>query len=466
MLIAAATMPMAAQTADFIPVKQDIFWNEATINHGAGGQAGPAVNINLNLPADVWWVANMNEKVKLVDPAGNDVPFTLYAGGEQSDFTLIYFRLFDLDKYNKDILTFTISEGAFGDTEWKSVETHDIGRTNPELKYELNVWELAGRPEKGLSYDFFPMVTGTYFQEPYDNDREEKVSEVRIDVTFPEDVYWVPGFSKQCYVLDKDGNRFDGWWPDFGGLSSDWKAMYFGIRGINKYIDADYTLVIPEALLGNELWKNNAEEGKRTNSEIRFDFNVYKLAGCPREDHTVYDFNPEVGTPEITKIKVGTHKYDAVRIVLTFDDEVAISDKLRDKCNVVDLDAVVEDPEPGSFPAQLEYTLTANALEDNPKAVEVIVRGKGINFKEAHNYRLGIWQGAFGTKEWAAEEYCEGRASQPLEIDFSTGESGVESILTDGMEEEPIYNLHGVRVNGSELPAGIYVRGGKKVVIK
>lgn len=469
MALSAVAFPVLAQTNDFTPVSEKIFWNEATVNHATGSSA-PAVNVNLNFPGDVWWVSSQDvfaQQVKLVDADGNDVPFTLYAGGDNGDYTLFYFRLFDLDKYNKDIVTLVIPEGLLGDTEWyNSRPDLNAGRVNPEFRYDLNVWELSGRPEKGLSYDFMPLLNSPFFQEPYDNDREQTVTEVRIDASFPEDVYWKSGFSKECYVLDSEGNVYTDWWPDFGGLSSDWKAMYFGIRGINKYVDADYTLVIPEGLLGNELWKNNAEEGKRTNSEIRIDFNVYKLAGCPREDKTTYDFEPEIGTPEVTKVKVGTHKYDAVRVVLTFPEEVAVYSKLNEKGSVVDLEAEEVPVEPGMTPQRFEYTLTATPLSDDPKSVEVILRGKDIDFKNPHSYRISFWSGAFGTKLWATEDYCEDRANAPFDIEVNTGETGIESVSVENSADAPVYNLHGVRVYGDRLPAGIYIRDGKKVVIK
>ena len=66
----------------------------------------------------------------------------------------------------------------------------------------------------------------------------------------------------------------------------------FGIRGISQYEDADYTLVIPEDLLGNTKWNSNSYEVGRSNPELRYEFNVWELAGKPREDKTTYDFNP------------------------------------------------------------------------------------------------------------------------------------------------------------------------------
>lgn len=65
--------------------------------------------------------------------------------------------------------------------------------------------------------------------------------------------------------------------------------------------------------------------------------------------------------------------------------------------------------------------------------------------------------------------YCEDPYNQELEPYFATyildttDHSGVSSVTADG-EEDVIYNLQGMRVSGDNLPKGIYIINGKKVV--
>lgn len=49
---------------------------------------------------------------------------------------------------------------------------------------------------------------------------------------------------------------------------------------------------------------------------------------------------------------------------------------------------------------------------------------------------------------------------------FTTGQSGVEGVNADKKADNVWYNLLGVRLNGKPSQAGIYINGGKKVVVK
>lgn len=48
----------------------------------------------------------------------------------------------------------------------------------------------------------------------------------------------------------------------------------------------------------------------------------------------------------------------------------------------------------------------------------------------------------------------------------TTGITSVEAIAENAGEDAPIYNLQGIRVSGDNLPAGIYIKNGKKFIVK
>lgn len=58
------------------------------------------------------------------------------------------------------------------------------------------------------------------------------------------------------------------------------------------------------------------------------------------------------------------------------------------------------------------------------------------------------------------------RESQAFNIEYNIGATGIGSITVTGADGEAIYDLQGVKRNAEDLPAGIYIRGGKKVVVK
>ena len=55
-----------------------------------------------------------------------------------------------------------------------------------------------------------------------------------------------------------------------------------------------------------------------------------------------------------------------------------------------------------------------------------------------------------------------------VDLYMLTGTSGIESVEAEGDgQDQPIYNLQGVRMpDGASLPKGIYIKGGKKIVVK
>ena len=302
-------------------------------------------------------------------------------------------------------------------------------------------------------YDFTPTILNEFFQEVYDSKKECDATEVRIDVKFDEDVYWVSGFSAQCYLLDSNNEKYDEWWPDFGGLSDDYSKFYFGVRGLNKYVDANYTLVIPQGLLGNPTWYTNNESG-RSNPELRYEFNPWKLAGEPREDKTVYDFDPISTSTSLEEVRIQGQKQLELQLALDFSEAVAIYSNVNDKWNVRDSE--------GNFLS--EAIIRAWVPDENPS--QVIVGIRGIDLKTSADYTVSIWQGAFGTLEWAAEDYCGGRSNSPLSYVVNPKSTAIEEIEINSTTDSPVYNLHGIKIEGTNLQKGIYIRDGKKFVVK
>lgn len=309
---------------------------------------------------------------------------------------------------------------------------------------------VAQTPE--YVYDFVPQVQQTIYQQIYDNELDSLVSQVRIDVKFDEDVWWVSGFSGQCYLLDKEGNKYDGWYPDFSGPASDYSLLYFGVNGLNQYVDADYTLVVPQGLLGNTSWYYDVD-GARSNPELRYDFNVWKLAGCPREDKTAYDFSPVSDSYSVEEVRINGQRTLELQLSLEFPEAVAIYSEVKNKISVYD----------GEGNYLQEAVVRTFVDEQNPN--KAIVGLRGVDLKTANQYTISIWQGAFGTLEWAAEDYCEGQSNPPLKYDVVSGGSGVEAVEAVGVRGA-MFNLNGMRVDSDRLSKGIYVQDGKKVVVK
>ena len=76
-------------------------------------------------------------------------------------------------------------------------------------------------------------------------------------------------------------------------------------------------------MLGNPTWYSNNESG-RSNPELRYEFNPWKLAGEPREDKTVYDFDPISTSTSLEEVRIQGQKQLELQLALDFSEAVAI----------------------------------------------------------------------------------------------------------------------------------------------
>ena len=108
------------------------------------------------------------------------------------------------------------------------------------------------------------------------------------------------------------------------------------------------------------------------------------------------------------------------------------------------------------------------------KQAEVKSLGHGmftVEFDEAPaesgTYVLTIEEGAFGNSAYMASGYKVGKANTEINNSYTVKVTGIDNISSDS-DVKAVYNLMGVKVADStdNLPAGIYIVNGKKVVVK
>lgn len=124
----------------------------------------------------------------------------------------------------------------------------------------------------------------------------------------------------------------------------------------------------------------------------------------------------------------------------------------------------------------LSYTGDENMLEYNRNASGYTETTKGGN---VYYYKLAIKDGNvgfyWGKANGAAFEMTkpstayltvpQSMAVQGFVLNLEEGETtGIATVVTN--EDAPIYNLQGIRMNGKNLPKGIYIQGGKKFMVK
>lgn len=124
----------------------------------------------------------------------------------------------------------------------------------------------------------------------------------------------------------------------------------------------------------------------------------------------------------------------------------------------------------------LSYTGDENMLEYNRNASGYTETTKGEN---VYYYKLAIKDGNvgfyWGKADGAAFEMTKPSTAyltvpvttkvQGFVLNLEEGETtGIATVVTN--EDAPIYNLQGIRMNGKNLPKGIYIQGGKKFMVK
>lgn len=115
----------------------------------------------------------------------------------------------------------------------------------------------------------------------------------------------------------------------------------------------------------------------------------------------------------------------------------------------------------------LEYRRTAQGLTNTMKDGSVYYYKLAIK-NDIVGFYWGEDEGAAFTMTKPSTAYLtvpKNKAVQGFVLNLEEGETtGIATVVTN--EDAPIYNLQGIRMNGKNLPKGIYIQGGKKFMVK
>lgn len=115
----------------------------------------------------------------------------------------------------------------------------------------------------------------------------------------------------------------------------------------------------------------------------------------------------------------------------------------------------------------LEYRRTAQGLTNTMKDESVYYYKLAIKSGNVGFY-WGAENGAAFTMTKPSTAYLtvpQSISVQGFVLNLEEGETtGIATVVTN--EDAPIYNLQGIRMNGKNLPKGIYIQGGKKFLVK
>lgn len=358
----------------------------------------------------------------IVGPSYNFTVPLLYNMGSFDGKSTNLKAMFPKDPTYNGEYVLTIAADSFGDPAW--IENHEKGRTNAaiEIKFEVE----GGKPIEEMKEDlsFSPASVN-----PTPNSVVQSLGSVSM--TFPSKVYFAEGAEM------KVGYKAD---PQYTAFSS------YGVATVERVSDTEVKLVLVPAPKGNGEYRITLEKGAFWNEAHELD----------AEAGAICDELPYAWTynAPIVDVKI-TSTVPAAESMLSEISEVVVN--TNNNPEVAKMTISIEDYE---LENDSYFAYLLNETESTLKNEEGAICWKAetpLALRENHYYTLII------------SLYNEngGLLADKMFDIYGTASVGVGSIeVEEG--EKAIYNMQGIRINRSadELPAGLYIIGGKKVIVK
>lgn len=328
-------------------------------------------------------------------------------------------------KYSGDY-TLTIPQGILGDEVW--IKDHTLGHANAEVVYHFTV--TGGEDPSTITRDltFNPRVTPT---------SGAKVSDLsKITLSFASMPYW--NSEAEIEVIYRADLSEDGEDTHFGQASlsrGEGNNLILTINPTPRSI-GQYSLTLPEGIIWNEEHEADEEAGA-LNAEMPVSWFLTSVTTNLEVTGHVPATDAHIGCFPVGK--------ECIVIMTNTTGEVASAD----------------------------FELIEYKLNDETAAPKTIVSATSTDFN-ANGYIC--WINNTGSDiDLMSDCYYEVAytlrngngsplASDSFEFygDFSVGVSGIAIDPANGK----VYNLQGVEVKSDNLPAGIYIKNGKKLVIR
>lgn len=304
-------------------------------------------------------------------------------------------------------------------------------------------YEIEGQPEDKTVYDMIVYLNNVELVKNDDGAIVKAIAELECDANI------VADYSKQSDIQlkDFDNNVLDATFvldPD----NSNYKVFYLTI---NCQLEEEqvYSIVLPQGLLGTDAWAEGNYLTGNANPlcSLNFDTN-------PELPEVVYDL--ELTTS--VEFKKKDDKITQAIVTFTSGEYLGWSDEALEE-------ATLED----ALGNTLSAAINPGMLLGGDGARLVVV----YDFEPNQKYNLVIAEGTFGDGDWEDNDFMTGHANDAMTVEIDTTESGLEGVAVGNDETVDVYNMQGIMIVKDadaaaikNLPAGLYIIGGKKVAVK
>lgn len=315
--------------------------------------------------------------------------------------------------------TLTIPQGVIGDEEWMA--DHTKGHANAAINL---AWTVEGAKEVGE--DFVDHSLGVVKVTPATGFASNLGT---FTFTFNKDVYFAEGTTLHLGAsADATGNTYPG--SDATVERVDSKTVKVVYNNPAPLSRGEYQMNIPE----NTFWAN-ADFTGASNAALVYKWNQ-------RNSVTVLSSVPEADA-KLAEIPAG------------FVFSLTLAEGNIEKIGSVSISFVGVDTTDENASDKTLANTTVSEFDGNTVAWTIPA---AIALQEGWSYSFEI---TFNSSE-ATGSQCLANYSVPVVYDETVGVGSIE--LENGARV--IYNLNGIRVDEDNLPAGLYIVNGRKVVVK
>lgn len=318
--------------------------------------------------------------------------------------------------------TLTIPQGVLGTEAW--IADPEKGRANEAVSITFNVNGETGPVENTTFNPSGVTPTPNMITEPFD----------KVNLTFDSKCFFTEGETvKVSYMTDMQSISWSSYTTATITRVSDTEVSLVFDKAAS--VSAAYHIVIPKGTFWDAAHDADKEAGSFS-SELIYDWTISKTA----QNVNVTSHIPASGD------KVNGFATGEGITIVTDDNARVAKMKLTLSAYLLDSDMAGQ--------TLLNVETTSKNAEG---AIQWINEGKAMVFDSEHYYEVN-----FVLYDENGENIAEGL----FEFDGADGFVGIDGVFVDGNLE--IHTIDGLRVNGAidQLPAGLYIIDGKKVVIR
>lgn len=334
--------------------------------------------------------------------------------------------LFKQDPVYNGEYTLTIPQGVLGDAAW--IADHEKGHANAAVNVKFNVVGGKEYVAGGVETIFNPAV----------NPGNGKVNSLeKVTMTFPSEVFYAEDTQlKVGYTSDLSATAYQNYGTaSIKRISATEVELEFSNALTGK---GGYRVTVPEGTFWDATHNENEDAGS-INAEQLLDWIYIPAAAEVKILSTEPANDSKVGSLTTGyKVVVNTDNNSAVKLMTLSIEGINLNDD-----RVAPVYPIEEDDEQS----------TAKTAEGAPCWVN---NGAEIPLEDGWLYTFYVTLYDNNDLECASKEFDV----------YGDYKVGVMTIDLDA-DNEIIFNINGVRVNNADqLPAGLYIRNGKKVVVK